>query len=153
MPKAIASMYTSSILSASSTVAGGGAPTTPCGVFVSRKRGTRMSTLAPRRSRMLAVRAGKRGCGLISASGTKSDCAVGPPGGCGGSVKVPTPRSGKHGTVGQISLGLSAASSRARRTFIFFSTRSRSAAKPAYGASGVASIIHEPYSGTQWHRS
>ena len=55
--------------------------------------------------------------------------------------------------VGAISPGRSAALSRARRTRMFRSTRSRSIAKPEYGVAGVPSTIHEPYSGTHAHRS
>ena len=102
---------------------------------------------------MLRVSAPKRGCGLITASGTKSDWAIGPPGGCAGAVNVPTPIIGKHGIVGAISPGRSAALRRARRTRMFRSTRSRSIAKPEYGVAGVPSTIHEPYSGTHAHRS
>ena len=90
---------------------------------------------------------------LIAASGTKSDWAIGPPGGCAGAVNAPTPIIGKHGMVGAISPGRSAALSRARRTRMFRSTRSRSIAKPEYGVAGVPSTIHEPYSGTHAHRS
>jgi len=90
----------------------------------------RISTFSPRRVRMFCVSAPKRGCGLITKSGTKRDSVNGPPGGAAGCVKSPTPSIGKHGSVGQTSPGRSAASSRARRLRMFDSTRRRSFAKP-----------------------
>ena len=61
-----------------------------------------MSTLLPRRDRMFWVRAPKRGCGLMHASGTSADSEIGPPTGWFGEVKSPTPRSGKLVRVGAI---------------------------------------------------
>ena len=148
-------MYTSSIASASSTVEGCAHPTgrDGAGVCVSRNRGMRMSTLAPRRLRMLPVSAAKRGCGLMQSSGTKSDLVTGPPAGSAGSVNSPTPISGKHGIVGQISSGSSTASSRARRVRMLRSTERSAEAVPVYGCAGVPSTIQAPYSGTQLHPS
>mmetsp|Transcript_55111 Transcript_55111/g.118271 ORF Transcript_55111/g.118271 Transcript_55111/m.118271 type:complete len:200 (+) Transcript_55111:1436-2035(+) len=104
------------------TASGGQPPSLNSGVFVSWKRGTRMSTLLPRRLRILAVSVGKRGCELMHASGTESDNEAGPPMGDAGWTKLPTPISGNTTMVGAISSSLKADSNRARRKRMFCST-------------------------------
>ena len=64
-------------------------------VFLSWKTGATMSTLDPRRKRMLRTRLGNRGCGLIHSSGIVSDCANSPFGFAAGIVNEPTPSNGK----------------------------------------------------------
>mmetsp|Transcript_97896 Transcript_97896/g.281646 ORF Transcript_97896/g.281646 Transcript_97896/m.281646 type:complete len:212 (+) Transcript_97896:1259-1894(+) len=97
----------------------------PGAVFSSWKMGTRMSTLLPRLQRMFPVRAPKRGCGLMQASGTVLDSEAGPPGGAEGRTKSSQPISGKLTNVGAISLDLRTHNNRALRKRMLSSTCSR----------------------------
>mmetsp|Transcript_31449 Transcript_31449/g.83326 ORF Transcript_31449/g.83326 Transcript_31449/m.83326 type:complete len:234 (-) Transcript_31449:67-768(-) len=112
-------------------------------------RGRRMATLPPRRSRMLRVSVGKRGWGKMTSSETKSDSAAGPPASSGGSQKSGVPKRGMKVTVGAISPGCRAPSSRDRRVRMFDSMSS-TPSRPLIGLPGVDSIIHLPNSGIQF---
>mmetsp|Transcript_50529 Transcript_50529/g.159933 ORF Transcript_50529/g.159933 Transcript_50529/m.159933 type:complete len:226 (+) Transcript_50529:110-787(+) len=122
-------------------------------VFASRSSGARMSTLEPRRRRMLRVSAWKRGSGVMRASGALADSVASLPAAAAGSAKSPTPRVGKAGMVIACSSGRSTAASRFRRSRMLCSTRRRSAVYPPYGTRGVPSTIHAPYSGCHEHAS
>mmetsp|Transcript_1414 Transcript_1414/g.6173 ORF Transcript_1414/g.6173 Transcript_1414/m.6173 type:complete len:241 (-) Transcript_1414:245-967(-) len=137
MPYAMASIF---------TTGSSADPLLYSGVWVSRKRGSRMSTLAPRRVRMFRERVPKRGWGLITLSGMHSELATGPRGASHGSAKRPTPSSGKFTMYGAISSSDRAARSRRRRRRMLRSTAKRSVTFLPYGFLGVDSSIHAPYS-------
>jgi len=112
-----------------------------------------MLTLDPLRFLMFPVSVANRGCPLITASEHVSDCATGPSGSVGGSVKSCVPIMGKAVMVGTISSRLSAARILLLLSRIDNSTRLRSRTNPPNGILGVPSIIHAPYSGCHAHAS
>eukprot|EP01139_Manchomonas_bermudensis_P012433 Amastigsp_a346974_6.p3 type:complete len:164 gc:universal Amastigsp_a346974_6:701-210(-) len=116
-------------------------------VFLSLYTGGLMATLAPRRRRMFAVRAGNRGCSLTASSGVKSEHATGPRGSCSGIVNSPTPMRGYAARVRMWTPGEHAASSARRRRRIESSTSAKSAMLAVYGLPGVDSTMKRPYSG------